>query len=368
MLFALLASAALMVKGNGAALALLPPLAILIGRRFYMLRQWSFWIPIPIVAVLAGPWYVLTYGLIEAGFRYSFGFDYAQTALAANSRIIIAAVGPLLVAAGIIGFLRVVAAPPARRGGDALVGAAALLAAVFLFQCLVPAGIQDRYLAPALPPLLILALFGLDWVALGLAEFWGRKTGRVPAAAAVRAVALALGALSFLPSAVDFEGVPQLGFREAAREMWRDRIGDNPAVLVAADGSFEEAAIAALASLDPHRPSLFAVRGARLLGGGGYNNADYLPRFRTPAEVMAEIDRFAIPYVMLHSSGGSAEWAHLHQLEEARKLYPERWRLIYRDAEHRPEVLIFRIVGNGEKSADPAMLSELSRPRHLDRQ
>lgn len=45
---------------------------------------------------------------------------------------------------------------------------------------------------------------------------------------------------------------------------------------------------------DRSGPSLFAVRGSRLLGGGGYNNRDYLPRFATPAEVALEIDRYAI--------------------------------------------------------------------------
>jgi hypothetical protein len=364
-LFGLLASATLMVKGNGAALALLPPLVVLIGRRFDLPSQWSFWIPLPIVAVLTGPWYMLTYGQIEVGFRYGFGLDYARIAIVANSHIILAAVGPIAVAAAIIGFLRVVAAPQARRAANNLIGTAALFAAVVVFQCLAPAAIQDRYLAPALPPLLILAVYGLDWIARRLAEFWRRKTSRAPDVATVRAGVLALAALSFLPSATRFESAPQLGLRMAAREIWRDRITDNPAVLVAANGAFEEAAVATLATLDPHRPSLFAIRGSRLLGGGGYNNADYLPRFQTSAEVMAEIDRYAIPYVLLQSSGSSSEWAHLRQLQEASTLYPGRWQLIYRDTEHLPETRIFRITGNEVKPADAAMLVALSAPRHF---
>jgi hypothetical protein len=364
LLFGLLASATLMVKGNGAALALLPPFALLIGRRFDLLGYWSFWVPVPIVVVLAGPWYLLTHDQIEAGFRYTFGLDYARVAIVANAQIILDSVGPVVVGAAIIGFLRVVAAPQTRRAANHLIGAAALFSAVIVFQCAAPAAIQDRYLAPALPPLLILAVYGFDWVAGVLAESYRRTTGRTPAEGTVRATVMALAVLSFLPSAARFESAPQHGLRKAAGEIWRNRVADNPAVLIAASDVSEEVVVAALATLDPHRPSLFAIRGSRLLGGGGYNNADYIPRFQTPVEAMAEIDRYVIPYVLLQSSSKS-EWAHLGQLREALRLYPERWQLIYRDTEHSPETLIYRIKGNDVKQANDAMLLALNAPRRL---
>jgi hypothetical protein len=103
--FALLAAAALLVKGNGACLALLPPFVVLIGRRWDLLRRWSFWLPAPVVGVLAGPWYAVTDGQVEAGFRYSWGWSYIHQALRANAVILVGGAGPALLAAGVIGFV-----------------------------------------------------------------------------------------------------------------------------------------------------------------------------------------------------------------------------------------------------------------------
>lgn len=61
-LFGLLASMAILTKGTGFALALVPPLAIVFTRRWDLLRRWSFWIPAAIVAVLCLPWYLFVPG------------------------------------------------------------------------------------------------------------------------------------------------------------------------------------------------------------------------------------------------------------------------------------------------------------------
>jgi 4-amino-4-deoxy-L-arabinose transferase-like glycosyltransferase len=103
LLFGLLAAAAILTKGNGAALALVPPIALLLSRRFELLRRASVWIPVPIVAVLTGPWYLLTYSQVEPGFRYHWGVEYMQVALAANAHIVLLSAGPVLAAAAVVG-------------------------------------------------------------------------------------------------------------------------------------------------------------------------------------------------------------------------------------------------------------------------
>jgi hypothetical protein len=119
--------------------------------------------------------------------------------------------------------------------------------------------------------------------------------------------------------------------------------------------------VAELAMVDPHRPSLFAIRGSRLLGRGGYNQQDYLPRFSTAAEVMAAIDAYAIPLVLLRNGQGAHEWQHLRQLDEARMLFPDRWELLARDT----DVSLFRIRDNEARRADQAKILELSAPAAL---
>ena len=133
------------------------------------------------------------------------------------------------------------------------------------------------------------------------------------------AVVLTLLALSLVPGALSIPHAQADGMRTAAQQIWRNASASNPSVLIATDPPGEAEAIAEIAMDDPHRPSLFAVRGSRLLGGGGYNNGDYQPRFADPARVMQAIDQYAIPFVLFRSTGAPGEWAHLEQLRAVRR-------------------------------------------------
>jgi hypothetical protein len=360
--FAFLAATAMLMKGNAACLALLPPLALLIGRRYDLLLKMSFWIPLPVVAVLVGPWYLLTYGRTAQGFRYEWGLSYLKTATIENSLILWSNIGPVLLFVAAIGFIAVLRL--GKKAPNRLVGAAALLISVWAFQSIVPVAIQGRYLAPLLPPLFVLAAWGVHVTARSIStteNFRNRKH----VTAVVSAVTVFTLAASTLPIAFTAEPKTHSGFIEAARELWLHRIPSNPAVLIATNNQDEAAAIAELAMIDPDRPSLFAVRGSRLLGGGGYNAQDYVARFQTPEEAMTELDNYNIPFVLLRSDPNPNAWAHIAQLEEARRLYPDRWELIYRSANVSPEILLYRIGGNAEKNGDRLKLIALSAPRAL---
>ena len=354
-LFALLAVAAMMVKGNGACLALLPPAAVLIGRRLDLLRRAAFWLPLPIVAVLAGPWYWLTYQLAAAGFRFPWGLAYVEVASAANLGALLHAFGPPIVLLGAAGFVWTALRP--RAAGPVAVGAAALFAAVWIFQSVVPAALQDRYLAPALPPLLILA------VRAGTAAL-GRLLPTHPAPA--RALLAGVLAATFLLTAAAATGKDRSGIAEAVALLLEHPVPGNPAILLAADSLPEEQAVTEIALQDSNRPHLFAVRGVRLLGGGGYNDQDYEPRFQTPAQVMAAIDALAIPTVLVRADGGPREWEHVRQVQAAIAAYPDRWHLFGRiDIPHTAPVLLYRLSGNDTRPAKTAGLLALSAPHGL---
>ncbi len=361
--FALLAAAGLLIKGNAGCLALLPPLAVLMSRRFDLLRRPSFWLPVPIVGCLTVPWYLLTYSLVSQGFRYAWGLHYVAGAIRDNSAALLAAIGPLLLAAGLCGWVAVVWSAHRPKADQVMTCVAALFAAVWIFQSVVPADIQDRYLEPGLPPLLILAGAALR---SALDRMWCRlpaALGRMPALT-TPLLAIVLAA-SMISSVVSVPPKTELGFTAAAPLVWQQVKPSNPVVLVVARQSVEESAVAELAMHDPHCPSLFAVRGSRLLGGGGYNNWDYKPRFDTAAEVMAAIDAYRIPLILFRSDGSAGEWMHVRQVAEAMKLYPDRWEVVDRIEGHGPPVLLLRVRGNADKPADLAHLAELTAPRSL---
>jgi hypothetical protein len=290
-------------------------------------------------------------------------------------QMLLAALGPVLLAAAGISLIGSVVTPRSRQGDPTLICAASLTAAVFLFQALVPVDLQERYLAPIVPPLLMLAAFGLLRAAGWLAALLpGRISAGVKPALA-RAIVIGLAVLTFLPAATQMDAVPRLGLIEAARQIWANRIADNPAVLIAADVDGEVALITELAMTDGHRPSLFAVRGFRLLGsgssafdctdGGVFTPKDCGPRFGSPAEAMAEIDRYAIPLVLIQTRRDGQKLEHLRQVQEAQRLFADRWKLLYEDTSHDPAVRLYRIIGNDVKRPDVSELLAMSGPRSL---
>ena len=360
--FGVVAVAGLMTKGNAGCLALLPALVVLVGGRFDLLRKPSFWCPVPIVLVLAGPWYVLEAGRSEQGFRFSAGLHYWEVASIFNGAALYHAVGVLLLGLAMLGILRFVFRYGERVDAMKLC-AAALVLSVFVFQLAVPVALQERYLIPAIAPLLIVALLEAKTICTSALKPGSATSSRDGQRG--WAVILVLLALSLVPGALNIPRAQADGMRAAAQQVWRNAIARNPSVLIATDPPGEAEAIAEIAMDDPRRPSLFAVRGSRLLGGGGYNNGDYEPRFADPASVMQEIDRYAIPFVLFRSTGAPGEWTHLEQLKAVREMYPDRWQVVYEDREHQPETVLYRIVGNDAKSGDQKALSALSAPKAL---
>ena len=363
-LFALVAVFAILLKGNSLCLALVPPLAVLMGRRFSLIRTPAFWLPLPIVACGVGPWYAFTWHLIEPGFRYAWGLRYTEIAAPFNAVTLVWAVGPLLLAMGLAGFVACLARAHRPGRDEVMRCAAALVAAVVAFQCIVPAAVQDRYMLPAVPPLLLLAGFSLDraarWLRAHLLATQLRRWALAPQ------VLLAIACLVALaPTALPAQQKQQFGLIAAARQVWAALPVMNRSVLVVANGGIEPAAIAELAMNDPHRPSMFAIRGSRLLGAGGYNNSDYVPRFQTVGQVMHAIDEYRIPLVLFASNGKPTEWQHVRQVAAAAASYPDRWQVLWRTQADGRQVILYRIAGNAAHAAPVQRLLELSAPHAL---
>jgi len=351
--FGLLAAAAILTKGNGALLALTPPLAVLATGRWDLLRRWSFWLPAGIVVVLTGPWYLVTYGQVSAGFRYAWGPAYSWVATVENTRVLVRDVAlPVL----LLALLGVVAAvrqrtEPRRTAALMLI---VLLASVWIFQTIVPAAIQDRYLAPLIPPLVLLAALGGDVLV-------SRWSG--PARAGASAVVIAVLLAAALPAALAVEPRPTLGIRRMASLVWAEKPPANPVVLISAKARFEASAIAELAQADPHRPSLFAVRGSRLLGGGGYNRTDYVPKFATTGEVAGEIEQMRVPLVLYQDDPGG--WRHVAQVEQVRETAKPSWRLLGRAGTPASPISLYALPDGLGAPADFDAWVAVARPRQL---
>ena len=139
--FGVIAALGLLTKGNAGCLALVPPIFLLVDRNWEILRRASFWAPVGIVLAAAGPWYLVTYHQVSQGFRYGWGWPYTSVAVPENFQILAAAYGPVLLGIAPLGLIPLFRSGYCRVKDLSRVGVA-LLIAVIVFQCVVPAAIQ----------------------------------------------------------------------------------------------------------------------------------------------------------------------------------------------------------------------------------
>ena len=342
-LFAVIAASTLLVKGNAGCLVLLPPIAIAATRRFERLRSPWLWSTVPIVLVLAGPWYLFTHKMSEQGYRGTFGIPYALDALGSNLHVIFVSAGAGCVVTAIAGTWLVL-----RRGRsvDPLWGSLfALIVSVLLFQAIIPVALDARYVLPALPPLFALAAFFVSRLSDGFIR---------SAAFAVLTLSLALG----------IRGLPHrahLGVSEAAEFALHLMPRNNRALLVISDDLGESAAVSELVRLRKPFSDVFVVRGVRLLGGGGYNNRDYAPRYKTMEQVDRAIRTYRIPLLLLRDPGLPGEWAHIKQVAKLVDREHSAYQLVWSGKGGKLYIATKNLGLPGERE----LLTELSAPHAL---
>ena len=353
--FGLLAVIAMMTKYNAFALAGVPLLCVLIGRRWDMLLRPSFYTPAVIVGVLAGPWYGLAHGLSEQGFRFKWGLDYLHQATMFNVNCIIEGLTPLLALLALAGLIRTLWLGGRRDmpGSTPIeIACAALALSTFLFLLAIPVALQDRYLIPCLAPLLVLAVHE----AARLFQHLRRPVARGAWIAAVIASVVVAG----WPA----QPVTQDRLAEVARLALGALPSANPVLAVVTGHGTEPAMIAAIAMAEPRRPTAWVVRGSRMFGAGGYNDADYRPRFSDPHDLLREIDRYGVSLVIFQRTGDPRQWEHVAQFDALLAAEPDRFTKLAEIPGAAP-IEILRVVGHDTGPPDAAALTRLSGPQAL---
>ena len=353
--FGLLAVIAMMTKYNSLALAFVPPLCVLIGRRWDLLRRPSFYAPAVIVGVLAGPWYVLAHGLSEQGFRFTWGTAYLKLATLYNANSIADGLTPLLTLLALVGLVRVLwhGGRQGTAGSTPIeIVCAALGLATFLFLLAVPVALQDRYLIPCVPPLLVLAAHE----AIRLFERLRRP--------ATRGALVAGLIVSAVVPAWPVQPVLHDRAPEAARAALAELPPGNPVIALVTSQAAEPSLLAAIAMDEPRRPVAWVIRGSRAFGEGGYNNSDYRPRFASPDALMGEIERYGVALVIFQRTGEPQEWANVAQFDALLAAEPDRFVKVAEIPGTAP-IQVLRVVGNEARTPNAAALTRLSGPQAL---
>jgi len=343
-LFGLCAAVALLIKYNALALALLPPLCVVIAGKHYLWRTKSFWLPAAVVLVIAGPWYFAMRHLVRYAADPGGGLPPLATNLLTNAKGIVFVAGPVVFALAALGC--VLMGVNMRNRLNILNGkhrslyfvSAATVLAVFFFHGIYPL-YESRYLLPVAPALIV-----LSWPAIGYMYSILVNRPSVPMAAFVFVVAIHAAATFAVPVKKTGEYV------QAADNVLAAGLPGNGAVLVSADRVGEGMLTAEFVMRD-HRPDHYVVRASKLLASQTLMGDDYRLIYQSPEEIMKALDSIPIEIVVIQQCPKGRCGEHENLLTQTVARYPQRWRLAsVLPSETGSPILIYQITGNEGKS------------------
>jgi len=317
-LFGVFASLAVLTKGSGIALALAPPIAILITRRFALLKTWNFWLPAILVAVIAGPWQYVSYRFLSGigdvrHVSWSIGSVYGP--------LMLHILGPWLLPFILIGIYDRVVAPFASRTVDGRwAAAAAFIPAFWLFHSFVPTGsAEERYTAAVVGPILM-------FLAAGVARVAAWLPARFPYRARAWALGIAVGCV-FAGTVFAIPQKKSYGFAEVADVLLSQPDFAHAVVLVSSEDQGEGLLVSEIAMRD-HRPGCIVLRGTKVLATVSWHGEHYVPRPPTPEETQEYLEQISVSYLVLEMRAGKEPYVHHRNLIRMIAMYPDRWRLV----------------------------------------
>ena len=287
-LFGLLAAAAIMTKGTGLALAAVPPFALVLSRRWRLPARFSFWLPLLMVLVLCGPWYLFAPGAkgeatIPLGGVVSPAYRSAGSLLSITTltgqlwgRLVGNTLLPLVALGAVV---TIVAIRRSRPGSVPFLAAWSLILSTVLIRFVAPAFVfETRYAIALVPAMFILLAAGVAW--LMSRRILAGLSG--PVRVLMIAVPLCvLGALNLraLPRRV------HLGYSEIASAILSRPDLRNAVFLVSSDSRGEGALIAEMA-MNENRPGHIILRASKMLAYGGWGGRRQRLKMETPGQVM----------------------------------------------------------------------------------
>jgi dolichyl-phosphate-mannose-protein mannosyltransferase len=290
--FAILATLAILTKGSGVALVIVPPVVLLLLRRWNVLCRPTFWVAPVVVVALCGPWYWLCRHLHNMGWNSAEPPGrYLALAVVFYFEHTFKQVGAMGCLLGAIGLLMVLASTRDRlRTDDTGAAMVALYVGTVVVTLFIPTGVEPRFMLSAVVPCLYLIVVG----ASGVAERFGssRAVLRNHPTACRIVVILATAALCFSPYQKNFAG-----FTAVAQSLSYNASRKYPSVLVVSDAAGEGMLVADMADLRSTTDSI-TLRGTKILAASGWSGDHYQLICTTPSAVIHLLDDIPVNYVV----------------------------------------------------------------------
>jgi len=353
--FALLAALAVLIKGNGALIVFVPVFHIVLSASWRLLRSIRLYAAAALAAMLVVPWYILTAKIAAEGFNYQAGVAYATQALAANLQTLVHNLTPagiLLAVFGAVAEYR--ERKRSARRWTIVSGILSLVLATLTLQSLIPVDIVDRYMAPALPAMVILAVLAAQRLLAWLAA---RGKAQAPAiAAAVLAAVIAVPGVMHLAARAP---KADTGLAQVAGAL---ATGGKPTLTVIDGRSGAEGAF--IAQMAVHDAGLqgYVIRASKLLADSNFMGSNYTLKFQRPQQVVAELRRLGVQHIVIVRENGADAYPHSKQMREALAATDSGFLLKQRLAhQHRPGVTeVYEAAGTA--IPDIAAVREMGMP------
>ena len=315
--FALFFSLAVLTKGSGWLLTLVPPIAFVLTRKLRYFLRGSFWYAVLLVSVLCLPWQLVTLRAAARGWAGGSqpSVSYTLSALPQFIGLLVWIVGPILSALILAGIITRVLLPLFSKQVNAASAVMfSLLVSDWLFHALVPAGVEDRKMIIAVPALLYFLFAGGLWAA-DLLPFNERFLGWRRPLVAVTAAAIFFADVFAIPKSDHY------GYSEAARYIVANPKSHNAKILVSS-GSIGEGLLVSEVAMQEPRPKKTILRATKELAQMDWNGARYHSRFEKPSELLAYLRKTHVDSVVVDTYSAKQSFAHQKLVERAIATYP----------------------------------------------
>ncbi|MFN7140224.1 MAG: ArnT family glycosyltransferase [Limisphaerales bacterium] len=330
-LFGVFASLAILTKGSGMFLAVVPILAIVLLRHFRILLRPNFWYPAVIVALLCGPWTFAFRNIARAGWLESSpSLNFTSKALQFYPANLMWSVGIALSLAAIVGIYAELKQHRSDRFRFAL--AAVLASALFsllVFHSIMPVGLEDRHLLPVLPIVIYFAVCG--------AHFLGQTIHRRFRASEVT-VLMAVVAI-FLVESFRIPTKGYSGFSKPAELVLSKAPEPKAKFLVSSDPQGEGMFIAEVARRE-QRPGHIVQRTSKALASSTWSGTGYQAKFQDEAAVLQFLRDQRYEFLVVDTSMPPHQFREHHKLlSRTVSQFPEAFTLLYEAPAQRKGVL-----------------------------
>lgn len=318
--FSSMTAVAILTKGNGFALLLVPLLTLFFNRRWDYLKNVRFrlaWLPIPFSML----WSLFTMDLVEQTMLYRPGVSYSAIAIPFYLSNTFAACGACLSLLAVVGGLKVIFDCWRRKTSGLWVSIVALAIAVIALHSIVPIGFEMRYLLMLLPCMVLLAVQGVVTFASTLPFTRFPLARRVDALMLVVVLVFALTTFAIPPKRPS-------GFAEAASFLTSRPEFAKSVILVSSEGNGEGPFIARVAEFDHQRPNHIVLRASHTFADSSWNSQNYRLLMDSPNEIENYLLSVPIGVIVVDRTALTSPNLHQRLLLQAIHEHPETWKLV----------------------------------------